>query len=375
LQFLASVNNPQKTQVYFSPVVGWNDYNKWMFGMAFYNNIFPEKKFEFQLMPLYSVAQNNVAGSGNISYSIFPNNNLFQRISFAVAGSRYSYSNEPFQLNFNKIAPELKIVFRKSTELSPYKVSLRYRNISLITDDYTVLVDQSEVTYKSSSTFKNFNVLNLVFAKSDAIQPYSFNLEGQQADNMAKASLTFNYSYNFKKKNRSFDVRFFAGTFIATSANNAGPYRFRLSGQRGYQDYLFDNIFLGRSEYTGVLSNQFTNTDGAFKAYSPLGQSTSWITALNLKSSLGNFKLPLNVYADLGYCPKDAAIVNNQFLYNAGLSVTLMRNVCEIYFPLLLSSDIKDYNKLNNISYGETIRFTLNINLINPFELVKNISF
>jgi hypothetical protein len=62
-------------------------------------------------------------------------------------------------------------------------------------------------------------------------------------------------------------------------------------------------------------------------------------------------------------------------LYNAGLCLSLSDNLFEIYFPLLLSKDLQDYKSANNLKYQETIRFTLNLNLLNPFEALKNFSF
>jgi len=94
---------------------------------------------------------------------------------------------------------------------------------------------------------------------------------------------------------------------------------------------------------------------------------------LNLKSSLGNLKIPVNVYADLGTCASDG-INTERVLYDAGLCLSIRKNIFEIYFPLLISKDMKDYKKANDLSYPETIRFTLNLNLINPFDLVRNFS-
>ena len=144
-----------------------------------------------------------------------------------------------------------------------------------------------------------------------------------------------------------------------------------MSGQRGYQDYLYDNIFVGRSETSGIYANQFTETDGGFKFYSPVGQTSKRITAINLKSSLGNLKLPLNVYADIGMTGKDGRVTDN-ILYNAGVSFSVKKNIFEIYFPLLLSQDFKNYIQANNLKYIETVRFILNLNLLNPFDFIKN---
>jgi hypothetical protein len=383
IQFLGSLDNPDRTQLFWTPVAGWNNYNKWMFGLALYNNLLPQKKFEFELMPMYSYTTNDFAGYGHIAYNILPKNNLFQKISIGVTGTRYAYSNNPLDMNFNKIAPEINIDFKKSSARSKIKNNLRYRNISIIKDTYKGNYDVTPAIYSYDTLSYNYNELTYTLNNSNTITPYSISLNYQYGKQLnavsgfnngefSKLSLTANYSYKFKNKNKSFDVRFFAGTFIGTSKANAGAYRFRLSGFRGYQDYLYDNIYLGRTETDGILANQFSEKEGAFKFYSPIGQSSEWIASLNLKSSLGNMKIPINLYADIGTTGADG-ILNESILYNAGVCLSLRKNVFEIYFPLLISKDFQDYKKANGIRYEETIRFTLNLNLINPFDLIRKL--
>ena len=381
LQFLGSLDNPDKTQLFWTPVAGWNNYNKWMFGLAFYNNILPQKKFEFELMPMFSYSTNDFAGYGHIAYNIFPKNSL-QHIKIGITGTRYTFSNDPkdinndpLNLNFNKIAPELFIRLKKSEPRSPFNFDIRYRHITIVKDNFTGNYAFRPAIYKrDDAVTTNFNDLSFTFSKEDAINPFDVNFNFQQGEKMMKTALTAHYSINYKRKNKGFDIRFFAGTFVGTKTADAGPYRFRLSGQTGSQDYLYDNIFLGRTETIGdgsVLANQFTETDGGFKFYSPLGQSSLWIAALNLKSSLGNMGLPINLYADFGTAD-NSSLTGENVLYNAGVCLSIRKNLFEIYFPILLSQDLKNYKEANGLKYQETIRFTLNINLINPFNLMRN---
>jgi len=373
LQFLGSIDNPDKSQLFFTPVAGWNNYNKWMFGLAFYNNILPEKKFEFQLMPMYSFGTKDVTGYGKMVYHIYPNN-LFQNISIGATGTRYAYSNHPFDMNFNKIAPEITFEFKKKYARSPYKNTLRIRNVSIIQNSFDIHYngeDPAAPIFSHEMSNLNFNQLTYTLSKKSALNPFSIIADAQQGEKIIKTSITANYTHKFRKKDKGIDIRLFAGTFIGTTATDASPYRFRLSGQNGSQDYLYDNIFLGRSETNGILANQFTETDGGFKFYSTIGQTSKWITSLNIKSSLGNLKLPLKLYADIGTTADDG-LKKQTVLYNAGACVSVMKNVFEIYFPLLISQDFQDYKKANNLKYAETIRFTLNFNLMNPFDLIKS---
>jgi hypothetical protein len=382
LQFLGSLDNPDKTQLYFTPVVGWNNYNRWMFGLALYNNLLPQKKFEFELMPMYSHTTKGLTGYGHVAGNIFPKGRIFQKISLGVTATRYAYSNVPFDMHFNKLAPELNLEFKKKKARSPYSHSIRLRTILINKDDYRykITLDSNSYSYttEKKTTAENYGDLTYRFAKNDPIKPYDVRLNIQSGGNVSassifKASLTANYSFKFKNKNKSFDIRFFGGSFIGTNTSAAGPYRFRMSGWRGYQDYLYDHIYLGRTETEGILANQFVENDGGFKFYSPVGQSGKWLTALNFKSSLGNMKIPLNLYADIGTCGEDG-IVSDNVLYDAGVCLSLSKNIFEIYFPVLICNDFQAYKEANGLEYYETIRFTLNINLINPFNLVRNFS-
>jgi hypothetical protein len=376
LQFLTSLDNPNKTQLFYAPVAGWNNYNKWMLGMLFHNVSLTQKKFEYQLMPMYSFGTKGLTGYGKAAYYFFPKNNLIQQLSVGAVTTRYSYADVPMDLYFNKIVPELIIEFKNKSAISPYKHTLKYRNINIIQDAFDVhfQLDATGGSYQYSkkSTTLHFNDLNYTFSKKDAIKPYSLNLNLQQGQNIFKTALTANYSHNYRRKSKGLDLRLFAGTFLFTNAVDAGPYRFRLSGQRGYQDYLYDHIYLGRTETSGRWANQFTETDGGFKFYSPLGQTSQWVTALNIKSSLGNLKLPINVFADIGITGKDGR-TNETILYDAGVYIPVIKNMFEVYFPLLICQGFKDYKTANNLKYSETIRFTLNLNLANPFDLLKEI--
>ncbi len=376
IQFLGSLDNPDKIQLFYTPVVGWNEYDKGMVGMAFYNNLVPQKKFEFQLMPMYSFAQKDLAGYGKVMYHLKPLSSVTGKgtsnlnLSIGITATRYDYSNDPFTIDFNKIAPEVLFEIKPKYR-SAFTNSLRYRHISIIQDSYFGKYEFTPPVYGREELNFSYNDITYKIKRNDAINPFEMSTNYQSNKDFKKISYTLKYSYNYKNKNKSFDVRLFAGTFIGENKSTTKDYRFRLSGQRGYQDYLYDNIYLGRSETKGVMANQFTETDGGFKFYSYFGQTNKWIVALNLKSSLGNAKIPINLYADIGTTEYDG-IYNQKFLYDAGVCLSLPKKIFEIYFPLLICDDFKYYKKLNDVKYQETIRFTLNINLINPFDLINN---
>jgi hypothetical protein len=115
--------------------------------------------------------------------------------------------------------------------------------------------------------------------------------------------------------------------------------------------------------------------DGGFKAYSAAGQSDKWLTSLNVtvpvpvkNKVLGAIKF----YGDFGLY-NTTGLGKTDFMYDAGVQVTLVKNFCDVYFPLIISQQIKDYNDANDVKFGNMIRFTLNLEHYNPFKLINNV--
>ncbi|OFY93985.1 MAG: hypothetical protein A3K10_08355, partial [Bacteroidetes bacterium RIFCSPLOWO2_12_FULL_31_6] len=68
LQWLGSLENPDKTQLFYTPIAGWNMNDKGMLGLAFYNSTFPSKKFEYVLAPMYAFDSENINGYASFFY-------------------------------------------------------------------------------------------------------------------------------------------------------------------------------------------------------------------------------------------------------------------------------------------------------------------
>jgi hypothetical protein len=407
LKMFGVVHNTDKTQLFWAPVVGWNNYNSFMLGAAIYNNVLPEKKFEYVLMPMYGFGNKNIAGGASLNYNIHPDA-VFQTIRIGVNADRYCYlneknynTNETVGLNFDKIAPFLSFEIKKRHLISPVKQTITLREINILRElglsSHSWPPDVYVYNYHTVSS--TVNELNYALVNGRKIDPFDISLNVQQwndgGDNYVRSSLTADYRISYKKKNKSFDTRFFAGKIVSDPASPGSIYYFHASGGTGSQDYLYDNVFLGRSETSGFLSHQFTETDGAMKAYTPVGRTDNWLAALNLKSSLPG-KIPFKLFADISsYQEYDPASFFGKdkfyFQYDAGVYIPLVRNIVEVYCPVLVSKDIKKVFYLNNSDLVDInhlndpdpqplkrmlrmIRFTFNIHRLNPFELVRNLS-
>ena len=180
------------------------------------------------------------------------------------------------------------------------------------------------------------------------------------------------------------DFRLFAGAFLWKSKDydNGPNVNFRLSGQTGSnigqpgtQDYLFNEIFIGRQETSGLWSQQMTMTDGGFKVFSKLGQTNAYLATLNIKSSLP-WSLPIKVYADFGTYKKLSGDIPYDLVnYNAGFLVAFIPDNFEVYIPLILSKQIQNSLDFDHVNFGERIRFVINLRAYNPVRAVRALNF
>jgi hypothetical protein len=381
LSLLGALDNPQKTQLFYTPLLGYNNYNGLMVGGAIYNHLIFQKKIEVELMPLYGIKNNSLAGYGKIQYNISPKKYV-RNIAIGAQTARFTYDDEPFNQNYLKIAPYVNVEFKNKNAREKIMQQLTYRVVVIDKQAYTYGYDSFDSTYKPKreSVYYTVNDFNYSYLNKRIINPFNIKLNTQfylkNRDEMLKASVTFNYSLTVNKK-KSFDIRLFAGKMFLRS--DQYDFRFRLSGQTGYQDYLFDNVYFGRSaSLPNIGFQQFTENDGAFKAWTPRGQSDDWIVSLNLKSPT-LFKIPLFFYADAGVYHTKGLSENAEFLYSVGVGIPVIKNFITIYIPAINSQKITDSQNLNltlsgndKVRFIDTIRFTFNLSEANPFNFVKN---
>lgn len=393
LKMMGLVRNTDRSQLYWIPVAGWNNYNKVMIGAAVYNNLLPEKKLEWYAMPLYAVGNKDLAGSAGIFYNMHFDE-VFQTVRLGITGKRYSYSNDPLErLNFYKIQPEVIFELKKKHLRNPVKQTIRIRQANITREVAVKQTDLVTPVFHYDSAYAAINDFTYTWANSRKIHPFNISVNVQQGQEFVKSSVTANYHISFRKRKKGLDIRLFAGKFLGNNDLSDGSYYFFSSGRMGTHDYMYDYTFPGRSETDGFFSRQFADLEGNMKVYTPIGRTRDWLGALNFDLTLPG-KIPFSLYADFVAFAKDSMTTVGMFdrytLFNAGLHFGVVKNIVDVYVPLLMSKDIKNTFYMNNsdlVPAGQStdsdpspfkrtmrmIRFTFNIHTLNPFELVKNL--
>jgi hypothetical protein len=380
LNFITAIENDPKTQINFTPILGYNVYNQFMLGISVYNYGLYPKRFEYAISPMYAFGTKTPVGFAECNLNIYPNN-IFRQIVFGVKAKTFAYDyipstpsmNEEY-LNYYKVAPYIKFEIKKKDPTSKISQFITVTNNNLFTDSlrYSFQANPNSITRSKVNTASMVNQINYDFSNKRSIDPLKLNLNLQQAAGMVKVSGTFNYQIT-TGRTQFVDLRIFAGTFISGSGGEKSYYAFRASGYNGWQDYLFESNYLGRNDRTSPAFNQFTEKDGNLKVWTPLGQSSRWLASFNIKSPRF-FRIPIKAFADVVLCDR-LALNKDKVLWDAGFNITLWQDVIEIYVPLIYNNDIRQTLELNNVNFAKQIRFTFNIHKLDPKTIIQTSLF
>ncbi|MCB0400522.1 MAG: M1 family metallopeptidase [Flavobacteriales bacterium] len=375
-QLLGSVENPDKTQLFFTPVAGWNMNDKGMIGMAFYNSTIPFKKFEYVLAPLYAPNSENINGYASAYYHIMPKT-LFSDIAVGASSASFSYlrfntdqnSSGREILEYYKVNPNVTFTFKKKRARQFSQAYIKMENINIFEEKANYAFDSIAGAYRYNLDLENFyvNRLTVGIGSKHPINPFGASMIVEQAKDFVKLNLEANYYFAYKKRGTGLGIRVFIGSFLYNDYTD-GRFEYSLSGN---SDYTYDNILLARNTFNTFLNQQLIPNDGGFKQLTTTRTGDRWIRSINIKSNL--FTRMISAYGDFGitgYTDRDyngnEVDAASEATYNMGLSLNIVPNIFEVYFPVYMSSD------LNQLSYGEKIRFVLNISNFNPFKFARS---
>ena len=97
------------------------------------------------------------------------------------------------------------------------------------------------------------------------------------------------------------------------------------------------------------------------------------MAAVNVKSPKF-FRLPLRVFADLVTCDP-FYLASGNLLWDAGVNLTIARDVVEVYYAVVYSDDIARTLELNNVTPLNRLRFTFNIDKLVPIRIIREFQF
>tara|TARA_R110002111_G_scaffold117707_4_gene180008 strand:- start:3980 stop:6775 length:2796 start_codon:yes stop_codon:yes gene_type:complete len=340
LQFrlFQDIEDPYYNQVFFMPVAEFNNiYDGITLGVRAYNKTLLRKRFNYKIAPKYSLKSRSITGSAFASMTHYLENTDLYAVNYGFSAGYSSYAEDLF---VRRIIPSVSFLFRQDDDFrSNKRQSLIFRYVDINRDeDVNNIVDTSE---------PNYGVLNAryVHSNDNLINFNKWDTDLQVAENFSKISFNYEYRRLFES-NRQLNLRVFAGAFLKNSNPvNSDYFSFALDRPT---DYLFEYGYLGRSEASGIFSQQYIDAEGGFKSKLETPFANQWMTTINSSTTLWKYIL---LYGDLG-------LVKNKFdvphvVYDSGIRINLVTDYFEVYFPIYsnLGWEIGQEN------YDQKIRF------------------
>ena len=344
--FLGDIENPKYKKIFLRPEFTYNYYDGVSPGLNIFNTGVKYKAFNFELLPQFSSKENTLVGSSKVTYNLQNENTNNYSTIFNLF---YITNHYKENLRYQVFSPSVSMFFRDNNNLrSNVKKLLSFSMFSVDKDVYE----------KKPNELENYTVYNLGYTYSDiGISKYlRTSANTRLSDNFGKLSVVFDYRKLFKN-NRQFQFRFYFGKFLWNnkSYDNFRNYLGRSDG------YLLLDEYLGRSERTGLLSQQFIMAGGGFKSIFENPKSNDLMIATNINIGLWKW---FEGYLDLGIL-KDKNQKKRNF-YGTGIKLNLLPDFFELYFPISSSNGIE----IDDYRYYNKIRFVLSYevdSLINLF--------
>lgn len=344
-RFFKDTEDPYYTQVFYVPIVNFNIYDGITPGMRIYNKTFLERQFNYDISPAYSFLERALVGSASVRYRKYHGKSGLFVSNYSFAGSTSHFQENS---RFTTITPAISFGWRPDDLRSNRRQSLlfRHRNVLRSIDEGVLLDDTIDLDLANNPDYSVFNVRYRNF-DNNIINYKSSLLDFQHSSEFTKLSLELEYRKLYES-NRQLNLRFYAGKFLRNKTNS-DFFSFALDRPT---DYMFDLNYLGRSENSGLASQQIIIAEGGFKSQFADQFGSDWIATTNASFNLWRW---LELYGDVGFIGDRGE--NARFVYDSGVRLNLVTDYFELYFPIYSNNGWE----IAQPNYANTIRFIVTI--------------
>ncbi|MDO5614965.1 MAG: aminopeptidase, partial [Cruoricaptor ignavus] len=338
LKLLKDVPNPEYNEIFLSPKLNFNAYDKVLLGLNLQNKSLFDQQFFYSATPYYSTGAKTFTGSGLVAYSFRPLNTFFRSLQVGASGSYFHYNHD---LAYQKFTIFTNLNFMKA---------MRSDTNRSIMFSYNYFDKDLTPKMQANKEYGRYNLWNIGFAHSDnkLIHEVYLGSNLQLMKDFQKISADAFYRWEYAK-NKKISFRFFGGLFISNHTRN-NLFDFGISR---VSNYAFSYNLLGQSDSSGILSQQFVLAEGGFKSLIN-ATANQWITSTNTDMHIWKM---FNIYADAGiYKNKEH---NAKFIWDSGVKVKIIPDFLEIFLPVQSSLGFEP----SFPGYSKRIRYTLVFNL------------
>ena len=373
------MKNPDRTEIYYMPVLGYNVYNSLMAGIVLHNVSFFEKKFEYAIMPMYATRTKNLAGGADLQYHIYLSNHVLKKITLQETIGHYAYQDDYYsslnnEYNYHHLNEYTKldsrIIFKFKGPHPQKKITKEFE----IRDVFVKKEIAYGYYYRPITEDYNFVKTEYRRINSNPLDASSQKIAVVFNDQFLKATVELKQFITYGSKSKGAAFRFFGGyANINSTLQRDVDYRYNLSGTQGKNDFLYDDIFIGRTESTGIWSQQFIKTDAGFTTPTLFyRKATKWMFGFNASTTLPGL-IPFKLYVNLGTFndSKLSFIDFKGISYELGVEIPVIKDVLTVYIPFSYSNDIQYVIDKQNYHLGNLIRFELHLQKLNPLNYIR----
>jgi len=394
VKFVPGLDRSDQSEIYVSPLLGYNANDGILLGFSAYNSTFPAKDLKWNITPFYGVHTGELVGQSWISYDTRPQASWIRKIQYRLGVKSFSFFHDEGTDEFRRyfrIDPAIILHHKHSPASKKYsKTALRQ----------LAVLDEVNIGVEGADYLKQYITrLSHTRYNFDALQPSEltvsaeynrYSLPGFDLNQYVKLGLDYRYGikYNVHKQ---IDFRLFAATFLYNTRRESSSFDGLLTKgsiallSQGFTDYSHDDYFLDRKGNSKNSYRQVGFHGGGFKdalgqAYSRIGQSNDFAMAINMKTDIPviSHKLPLRLFFDVGYLNTKSFTsdpLEGQLLYSGGVMLQFGDNIFNVYLPILGSSDITDIYAIDNRNLLSKITFSMDLHRFNPWDLIDDFNF
>ncbi|MCA1757859.1 MAG: M1 family metallopeptidase [Bacteroidales bacterium] len=359
-QLLFSIADPEKHTLMYLPLINWTRENGFMAGLAFHNGFLIPKRVEYFVIPFYAFGNNDLAGLGRVAYNITPYDKFVRLAQIYLEGTRYG---APGNQNYQKVVTGADLYFRNRNMSNPFSQK--------VFGNYTAASSLYQIELQEKAKMNSWIQFGYRFERHSSINPFTLQAEFESGQSYQKTSVELNYRLSYYKQDNGLDIRLFAGTMMKEDSE-IPFYSFSPGGRSGREVYLFEGTYPDRFAVfpTSLWSRQMNLSEGAL--VSPVNDSlgySRWLVSLSFTSSMPGkiSQLPVKPFANLLLNDKAYSSVNDSpIFFEAGLKIEI-RNILEVYVPLLVSKNIETAGG----SFKNRIRFVFSLDSFSSLKMIS----
>ncbi len=337
-QFFKDAEDPYYNQIFYMPVANFNVYDGLTPGIRLTNKTLIENPFLFDFSPSYAMKEKSFVGYGRFSYTQYHAKSGFYVTNYSLRGSTYHFQQNS---RYSTLTPSIAFGWRPSYLIGNQRQSLVLRHVNVFRT-----LDEGITDLETDPDYSVFN-MRYNSLNNGIINYFSWYADAQFAENFSKLSFNLEYRKLFDN-NQQLNLRFFAGKFIHNDTNS-DFFSYALDRPT---DYLFDLNYLGRSEDSGIYSQQIIIAEGGFKSKIRDPFADDWLVTTNASMNIWRW---IELYGDVGFIRSRGE--DPRFVYDSGLRLNLVTDYFELYFPLYSNNGWE----IGQPDYDQRVRFVVTL--------------